>query len=295
MNKAFSILILLLISTLWGAQFPVIKYLIKNNVSPEEITFYRIVLGFFALLLCMIWKKERFPYDLKFWILSALLGLSGDFLAQYLIAIGQQSVTAGFSSILIATSPFFTFLVSYLIPGRALKKPHLFQLVSLGFGLAGIVLMSYQRLQISSDVFAVACLIGAAFMFSIVNIVAEYARNYSGLSVSTAALLIMTVVLFPMNYEHLSSLSVVSLPVIAGISFLAIFCTAVAFLLMLILAKGTNAVYLSYSNFLVPIFGVLFAVMFIHETVKIEMVVSIILILFGVALLNFTRHESTHD
>ncbi|SJL84034.1 DMT family transporter [Vibrio palustris] len=291
MNKSFAIFILLVISALWGAQFPVIKYLINHGLSAEEITFFRIFIGFFVLLACMLWKKDRFSFDIKFWVLAALLGVSGDFLAQYLIAIGQQTVTAGLSSILIASSPFFTFLLPYLIPGRKLKKPQLFQLVSLGFGLAGIVVMSYQSLKLSADIFGIACIIGAAFMFAVVNIVAEYARDYSGLSVSTAALLIMLVLLFPFNYQHLSSLSVSALPVLSGIVFLAVFCTAIAFLLMLLLAQGTDAVYLSYSNFLVPIFGILFAVILLGEEVRIEMLISIMLILIGITLLNLPRKE----
>ncbi|MFC3023564.1 DMT family transporter [Vibrio zhugei] len=291
MNKSFAIFILLLISALWGSQFPVIKYLINHDMSAESITFFRIFIGFFVLLVCMFWKKDRFSTDIKFWVLAALLGVSGDFLAQYLIANGQQTVTAGFSSILIASSPFFTFLLPYLIPGRELKKPQLYQLVSLGFGLSGIVVMSYQSLKITADVFGVACIIGAAFMFAVVNVVAEYARNYSGLSISTAALMIMVILLLPLNYQHLSLLQTSSLPVLSGVVYLAVFCTAIAFLLMLLLAQGTNAVYLSYSNFLVPLFGIGFAVMLLGETVRLDMLVSIALILLGITLLNLPRKD----
>lgn len=292
MNKSFAIFILLLISALWGSQFPVIKFLIKNDLSAEAITFFRIFIGFFVLLVCMFLKKDRFSSEIKFWVLAALLGVSGDFLAQYLIATGQHTVTAGFSSILIASSPFFTFLLPYLIPGRELKKPQLYQLVSLGFGLAGIVLMSYQSLKITSDIFGIACIIGAAFMFAVVNVVAEYARNYSGLSISTAALMIMVILLFPFNYQYLSSLNEMALPVLSGVLFLAVFCTAIAFLLMLFLAQGTNAVYLSYSNFLVPLFGIVFAVILLGETVRVEMLISIVFILLGIMLLNLPRKDS---
>ncbi|MFM2481708.1 DMT family transporter [Celerinatantimonas sp. YJH-8] len=297
MNKSVAILTLLIISALWGAQYPVIKYLVQSGLSPSEITFYRIIIGFLALALYMLWKKEKFPTTLKFWVLSASLGLCGDFFAQYLIALGQQTITAGFSSILIATSPFFTFLIPYFIPGQHLKKPHTTQLISLFFGLIGIVLLSYKQLQMSTHIFAIACLVGASLMFAIVNIIAEYARDYSGLSMSTASVFIMSMTLLPMNYHNLFSFDTISIPAISGILFLAIFCTAISFILMLFLAQGTNAVYLSYSNFLVPVFGVLFAVLLIHETIQPEMIISILFIFLGIVLLNFkkSRNKQIYD
>ena len=84
----------------------------------------------------------------------------------------------------------------------------------------------------------------------------------------------------------LSDLSNLSAPVDvwAATIYTAIFPTAIGSILIILIIRRTSASFLSQINFLVPLFGVAFAMIFLDEALPANGAVALFIILCGVAL-----------
>lgn len=75
-------------------------------------------------------------------------------------------------------------------------------------------------------------------------------------------------------------------PFISTLSVIAIFCTALTWLVFFLLVRSGEAGKIGSFNFLVPLIAIVISVIFLGETITAKMVVGLILIIIGIALVN---------
>src|SRR5262245_27439840 len=127
---------LLTLAGLWGASFAFMRVAVPA-VGPLWLAFLRVALAFGALLAFAVARRNVPPLRER-WRDYLVVGAVNSALPFALYCFAEQYVTASTAAILNATSPFFGAVVAALW----LKDPlTLRQLVGMGLGLAGVVLL----------------------------------------------------------------------------------------------------------------------------------------------------------
>jgi len=129
--------------------------------------------------------------------------------------------------------------------------------------------------------YAVAC---AALSYGVNAIVTKQLTGLPWQSMSASFMGLA--LLFSLPLLILEDLSTVSGPVRAwaALAFTGFAPTAIGAILIVFVVKSAGASFLSQINFLVPIFGALFAVVFLGDTLPANALVALAIILTGVAI-----------
>lgn len=110
---------LLVVAVLWGSAFPLIKVGL-SGLSVPHLTVVRhlVASGAFAAFLLATGRRLRPAWSDVPWFL--LLGFSGMFVYHTALNAGELRVSAGATSLIIATAPAITALLARLITGERL-------------------------------------------------------------------------------------------------------------------------------------------------------------------------------
>jgi drug/metabolite transporter (DMT)-like permease len=244
--------LLLLLSTMWASAFVGIEYAL-TSFDPFFIAFLRI---FFAslFLLCVVYiKKLSFPRDLKTWSMLLLLGILNSAMPFYLISWGQQYISAGTSSVMLAMGPFVTLIVSHMITED--EKITFFKIVGVILGFVGVfILLGDDFLKGNDDSLygKIALIIAVMGYMSSGFLIRKMSHVHTVIcstSMFTTAWIIMSPFLFMISYE---SFEIVSYPFLT-IVYLAIVPTALASLMRIDLVRKTGVQFMSQVSYLIPI------------------------------------------
>ena len=214
-------------------------------------------------------------------VLSALFGHTIPF---SLLAWGQERVDAGLAAILMATMPLFTLFLAQVFTRD--EKPTRYSIAGFAVALVGIiVLFGPEKLASLADQSVRQYAIALAAMSYGVN--AIITKKLIGHPWQQTTACFMTVAfLFSLPLLLISDLSRITAPfgVWVAVVYTGLMPTAVGAILIVVLVRRTSASFLSQINFLVPVFGVAFALVFLQETLPANAAVALAIILSGVAL-----------
>src|SRR3954453_12171059 len=136
--RATDLALLLLLATLWGASYSLIKLGVAT-IPPLTLIAARTCIAGLLLLMVMQWRGLAFPTDAPSWRRFLFQACLNSVVPFTLIAWAERSLDAGLATILNSTVPVFAFLLTFAItrhePVTARK---LFGVLT---GLAGICLI----------------------------------------------------------------------------------------------------------------------------------------------------------
>jgi len=205
--------------------------------------------------------------------------------------VAEQTLNAGLTSVINATSPLWGALVAYLWFGERLTRGRSAGLV---LGFAGVVLLVWKQIAAAPvtipamspwhTALAASAALCATLLY---GIAVNYAkRNLSGvppLQVATGSMVGAAFVLMP-----LAALSWPSTPISAqawwSVIVMGIACTAVAYVMYYWLLTHAGPAFAISVTFLVPIFGILWGALFLHESVSSTLLGGGVLVLIGTGL-----------
>ena len=290
--KSKDVAALLLLSTVWGGSFLFIR-VASPVFGPVVLVELRVLIAGLALMLCAILTRPILNLR-KYWLHYLVIGIINSAIPFLLISTAELHLTAGFAAILNATSPLFAAIVAAIWIKEALPAR---KVVGLLLGLVGVcVLVGWSPLPFSATVIfsTVACLTASAFygLGSVYTKVHMHRTSSLGTvmcsQLGASLLLLPFVPVFPTQH-------IPTLPVILAVAALALACTAFAYLIYFQLIKNVGPTRALTVTFLVPPFGVLWGVLFLHEVVTWSTVVGFAIILAGTALvtgvLRFRREQ----
>jgi len=253
---------LLLLAGLWGGSFAFMRVAVPA-LGPLWLAFSRVALAFIALFALSL-ARRSVPPLFAHWRGYLMIGAVNSALPFALFCFAEQYISASAAAILNATSPFFGALTAALWLGEALT---LRKLAGMGLGLAGVVvLVGWQPEPLSGMMLwaTLACL-GAALCYGVASVYAK--RRMAAVPSAAVALysqLAAAVVLAP-------ALCFVPAPgpltplVTANVLALALASTAFAYLLYFRLIATIGPARALTVTFLIPLFGVLWGVLFLGE------------------------------
>jgi len=279
---------LLLLAALWGPSFLFIKVAV-GEVPPLTLMLGRV--GLAGLLLFVILRLQGRalpPFDRR-WRHFAVMALLQNAIPFVLFAWGEQYIDSALAAILNGTTPLFTLILAHFFINDDRLTPA--KLVGTLVGFGGLALLIAPSLLggVQATVWgllgvtlAAACY-GVAIIYSNKNL-----RGLPPLVAPTAQLLLAALFLLPFSLilEQPYLLPLPSWPALGSLVALAVFGTALAFVIYYRLLERISATYLSMVTYLVPVFGVILGIVVLDERLDWHTYLGCALILVGVMIVN---------
>ena len=272
----------------WGAAFPIIEVALEG-ITPFWLAAYRITVG--TLLSFIAWRLlggQLFdaPITRGDRVTLIIVGILSSALPFMLISWGQQYVTAGFTGVAMASVALFVLpLAHFLVPGEriSLRK-------TMGFiiGFAGIVvLMGPDAFSSTGEPLTVAgqaaCLAAAA-CYALSSILMRRLPPVDPIGLATVLLFIGALFVVPLAWIREGPPPLPDYRTLLALLVLALLPTAAANLLRVVVIRTAGPVFMSLTNYQVPLWSVILGVVFLDEPLHISLLLAMILVLIGVAL-----------
>ena len=276
--------LLVILAALFGISFMMTK-LAVDDVPPFSIAFIRIAIAAAFIYVVMRMKGQSLSALAPHWMLVVLAGLFGNAFPFSLVAWAQGRVDAGLTAIFMAVMPLITLVLAHFFTRD--EKLNIFRVIGFCLGLLGVaVLIGFDKLAtLGDETLRQYAVMGAAFCYAVNAILSKYLLALPRMAVAAGLLISSAVFLLPFSlyFDQPWQLDISSLSWIMLI-LLGIFPTALGILLVFVIIQRQGASFLSQINFMVPLFGVFWAVLFISETLPASAAAALIIILAGVAI-----------
>ena len=277
------LLLLLLLATLWGGSYTFIKLGVAT-IPPVTLIAGRTMIAGVLLLLVMAGRGLTLPKDIATWRRFMFQACLNSVIPWTLIAWAERAVDAGLATILSSTSPIFTFFLTLLVARQ--DAPSLRKLLGVAVGMAGICLIiGVQALcglgeQLTAQlaiVVATICYAGGAV----------FSRCFKGLdpiAPAAGSLLCGAMMLLPVSlFLERSWTLVPSAASLFALLGLAIFSTALAFVIYFRLIQTLGSISTTAQAYLrVPI-GVALGVLLLGESLSPTAWIGLACVVAGVA------------
>jgi len=167
------------------------------------------------------------------------------------------------------------------------KKTSWVKAIGIGVAMIGVYQISYSPETQTDDKQLIGniILIVAGFIFALYNFTTrKVVKKYSMITISFYQTLAGAITFIPLALIEKSSWQTPDIRSFLTLLYLGVFCSVIAFLLYNFgLRKLSSSSAMMLMN-LVPIFGVLFSVLLLHEVVGINQFIGGIIVLLGVVL-----------
>ena len=277
-------IVLFALGALWGSSFGAIKIAL-HGVTPLTVMSVRILLAGAALLLLILIRKTPLPRGIQNWIKIGWMALFGTLIPFFLVPWGQLQIDSSLAAILMAVNPLFALTLGHFFSEH--ESFSLRQLLAMLVGFSGILLVFGENAisSINGNIWAQLAVIGAGFCYTISGVIVSRVRGASADSVSASIFICSSVIVFPlwMILEQPWSLHFETESLLA-LTHLGLVSTGMAFLMRYYIILRAGAVFLSYVAFIIPMFGILFGILFLGETISVNTMGAVVLILSGVYL-----------
>lgn len=283
-------LLLLAIGLLWGSQF-IFMHQAVSDMPPLLVAAGRALCGSATLgLLCLWLDLGKRQTRWRTYMLIALLDATIPFI---IVAWGQQFVDSAVAAVVMGCIPLVTVLVAPLLLSE--ERITRSGLLSVLLGLMGVIVLFWPRLTRGMDVGllgALAILIGAGCFAVGLLMIKRFAKDHpvivarNILLCSALQLLLLT--------PWLIQPSLLALPgsrSLIAVALLGVFCTGLVYFLYMALIQKAGPTFASFSNYLVPLFGVLLGALFLGEQVQRTTALALVLILGSVAINQWSQHR----
>lgn len=283
-------LILLTLGAIWGSSFFGVEIALKG-FGPITLAAGRV--GLAAIILVTVTKvfgdglpKFKSGSDRRIWLHCLGMALFTNAIPFCLLSWGQQIVTSSFAGISMAVVPLFVLPLSHiLVPGEVMSR---IKTIGFLFGFGGVVLLiGGDKIQASGPssplilTAQMAC-ITASFCYAIGSIITRLCPPISALSFSSTGLMIGGAILVPAALIFEGVPGNINFGVaLAGLTFLAVFPTAVATILLTILVRRAGPPFLSLVNYQVPVWAVIIGVTVLNEALPGHFLIALTIILTG--------------
>ena len=284
---------MVLLIVFWGSSFVVVKQVIGDGLSPIAIATFRFLVAG-AFFLAALFLKKRFSpnyrlgverKDLLTLLILALTGVTFFFTIQY---TGIQMAGASIAAILVCLlSPIIIAVVSSRLFNERLAR---WQIVGIAIAVAGtlsVVSADLMNLEGNMQFFlGTLILLSTPVLWAVYSLLGQkIMKKYDAFLVVSYVSLIGGICLVPFSLAENSFLQILTLGTNEwlAILYLAFTCSLLGYYIWFyVLQKAGSAA--SSFLFAEPLVTVVFAVMFINETLSLPAIAGAVLIFVGVYL-----------
>jgi len=283
--ELLSWLCLVTLAIVWGLNFIFIKISVED-VGPTVNVFLRLLLGSAILSIYLKSSKRSLPLKKKNIIFYLIVGLLGMALPFFLISSAEVHIDSGIAGLLMSPMPLLTLGLSALfLKDEIINKTKILSFVVAFCGL--IVLFGPEnilslggenRIQFYSQiiVFIAACSYGTN------AIISKLAPKIDVVAMATGACVGGLIFITPLAvfYDPIFAATFTNESIVA-IIIQGVFGTAIANILFFKIIELRGPVFLSLINFMIPPIAFFSGVLFLNETIKINALLALLMILLA--------------
>ncbi len=272
----------------WGATFLVTE-LALTGITPFWLAAGRI--GFAATLMLVIWQAmggRLFSTRPDAGTTATLLAIGAGSTAVpfMLLAWGQQFVTSGFAGVSMASVALTVLpLAHFLVPGERLTWRR-----TCGFliGFAGVCVLiggrAFESTGAGLETAGRMACVAAACCYGVSSVLMRRLPEVDPIGLSTVVLLVAATIAVPAALIVEGPPPMPSVQTLLIIAFLGLVPTALANFLRVTVIRSAGPVFMSLTNYQVPVWSVLMGIVLLGEPAPPSMLLAMALILAGVGL-----------
>lgn len=291
MNRAIGLVLLL--SVVWSASWPLIKYA-TFFFGPLTIVVLRMAIAGIALAIFLRVQGKTLPWPLATWLPLVPIALVGNAIPYSLVAYGQLQVPSGLSAVLVGTMPVWTVLLTHFFSAgnRAGERLNGMKILGALSGLFGIVLLvGPTALEgLSSALLAELALLGAALCWAMGTIYTSLIKSVPPDQSATVTALLASLFMLPLaGAWELPLPQEVPWQAFAAIASLGLIATAFGTLLMFRIIAQHGPTIVSLVMYLNPALALCWGALFFGETLEERHLAAFLFILGALWLINRGR------
>lgn len=272
---------LISLAAIWGGSYALMR-IVAPVLGGTGTAWMRIFVA--GMLLCGYALVIGSPLEWKKWWKQYLVvGILNSAIPFSLIGFAMKTLPASYGAVLNATSPLFGAIFTALMLGEALT---LRKLAGIVLGFIGVaILVRLGPIEVTPDLLIAAgsCVLATACYGYVSVYTKKHVAGAPNLGLATGSLLLPAI---PLAFFAIPSLpsEIPSTTVIVATLVLAVACSGIAYLLYFRLIRDVGPTKAISVTFLIPVFGMLWGVAFLGETITLTTIGGALTIFAGMAL-----------
>ena len=286
-----NLLRLIFLAAIWGGSFLFMR-IAAPVLGAAVLIEYRVL--FAALFLAAIGLAMKKKLDLRqHWKHYLILGLFNSAIPFLMFAFAARTLSASVLAVLNATTPLWGTLIAAVWSRTMVSGKVMLGLLLGTCGVALLVGFDHVSSKPGAGI-AIAAVLFASFNYGIASNYARQAKavepfaNAHGSMWASALMVLPVVPFFPAPGEH-------TVGIMGAVIALAVLCSGVAYLIYFRLIQDVGPSSALTVTFLSPLFGILWGVLFLGETVGWYTFAGAAIVITGTALVTgfrFTRRAT---
>lgn len=287
--KTNDILRFLSLAAIWGGSFIFMRVL-APILGPVATACLRVLIAgsalsiYFRLIKFEVgWKKYGKHY--------LIIGVVNSAIPFLLYAFAAMHIPASLSVIMNSSSPLFGALFAALWLGDSLTPQ---KIMGLLLGISGVTLVAIKEAIVMGNLGILATLacLGAAMCYGLAGVyIKKFTPFLKPLAIAGASQLAAGLVLVP--FLVIAPVrGTIDTPIVINMLGLSLLCSALAYVLFYKLVADVGPAKALTVTFLMPVFGLIWGVLFLQEKITLQMIFGCAFIITGTTLVLFKRKTS---
>lgn len=284
---------LFVLAVVWSGSFPAIKVGVET-IPPLTLTAGRILIAALVLTAFTFIRGDGLPRVRRVWVYCLLIGILGNGLPFTLINWGEEYVDSGQAAILMAVMPLVTIVLAHFFTKGDRLSPLKVMGVVIGF-TGVVVLVGPEAVKgLGGDVWRQLAISGGAVCYSLTVILTRNMPPSPLIARSAGVVIMGALVMTPaaLIVDRPWALEPNTDGLLAMV-FLGLFPTALATIVLFHLVQLRGASFVAYSNYLIPVFAVMWGAAFLDEALSPQTGTALLVILAGLVLTQVRKRPSS--
>ena len=291
------ILMMLSCVVVWALAFPFIKIALEDGVSYINLTIMRFFVVCIVLTAILLFQSKRFSkLNKKDVVPIFILGFFGVMVYHFGLNYGEQYVSPGAASLIIASIPAFIIILAIVFLKETITAK---KMSGIALSLCGVLVISVwgqqdESFEIEYIYGALAVLI-AAVMGAFYTVAGKKLLDrYSALSLTVYAMLLGSLGLIPfINTSLLHEVSNMSLDAWIAVIFLGIFSTVIGYIIWYVALEIKTASELGVYLYCIPVLSTIISYFLFGTEITLLFALGGILVIAGLILVNFRSKRAS--
>jgi drug/metabolite transporter (DMT)-like permease len=278
--------LLFALASIWGSSYIFIS-VAAPVIGPFWVVLVRTALGWLMLSGIARLRGQGVNWR-RHWMKYGMMSALNVAIPFVLISTAELTVPGALAAILNATTPLFTALVVTLVYGERLTPP---RLTGLALGMVGVVLVvGWDAGQLTNTfILSAGMLLLASLFYALASIYGKTRfKDSVPLASATGQLGSAALLVLPFALANPPT-QPLTIHVIVSLLMLGLVCSAAAYLIYFRLLANVGATNTTTVTFLSPFFSILWAWLFLGQTIGVQQFIGLLVILSGLFLVTGFR------
>ena len=289
MNKKIRVveLLLLIVTVIWGLNFTVVKYSLRE-LDPMSFNTFRFTLSILSMYIILRWSGQRMRVHKGDWPQMIGMGLLGHFIYQLLFIFGLDWTNAANGAVMLGTTPVWVALGARISFGKSLNRT---AVAGILIAVAGVWLImggSEAGISLKADtVIGDLTMLASAAAFGLYTLFSRpLLGRYKPIQLATLVMFTggIPVVLAGIPWAVQLDYSEISLISWVGVFYSGVLSIGLSFMLWNYGIRMVGAIRTSTFQNLVPVMGLFFGVVLLQEKLLLLQYAGAALTILGVVL-----------